>query len=162
MKIVVIGLAGLLLAGCAPKSQPPDAETSQVPPSQVPAYPTDPVGRWMECEECDEGERQAVVAMGGAAVQTLAGYLNQGPPAERVAALEQALRGSYARRADTTISEVQWVARYRANYEAKYRIRAAEALGAIGGAEAQRALSGFDTASARSDVREAVRRALGG
>ena len=128
----------------------------------MPDYPTDPIGRWMECEECDEGELQAVVAMGSGAVQALSSHLIQGPPADRLEALDATLRASHARIAGTEGAESQaaFLERYRGNYVAKYQSRAAQALGAIRSPDALRALAQVDTASARIEVREAVRVAL--
>jgi hypothetical protein len=160
--IVVLGVA------CAPKSQPPPPPAppaaGQTPAVQVPAFPTDPVGRWMECEECQDGELAAVTAMGAAAVSALATYLTDGPPADRLAALEQTLRQSHSRlpAESQAVSQADYVARYRANYVAKYQTRAATALGAIRTPEALRFLAAVDTTSVRGEVRAAVRAGLRG
>lgn len=148
------------LAACTP-SQTSDSNAEQ-PATQMPAYPTDPVGQWMECEECQDGELAAVVALGESAVQTLSTHLTQGPPADRLASLERTLRASHTRIADSegAESEAAYLTRYRANYVAKYQSRAARALGAIRTPEALRVLSQVDTASARAEVREAVRAAF--
>lgn len=157
-----VRLAALGVLGCAPASQPPEPAASAAPALQLPAFPTDPIGRWVECEECQDGELAAVVAMGAAAVPALATFLAQGPPADRIALLEQALRESHAKLSGDSqaLSQAEYVARYRGNYLAKYQTRAAMALGTLRTPEALRSLAAVDTASMRIDVRAAVRDAL--
>lgn len=54
-------------------------------------------------------------------------------------------------------SEEQFVASYAENYVASYRVRAALALGIIGGADARQALEAASRMPMREDVREASR-----
>jgi hypothetical protein len=57
-------------------------------------------------------------------------------------------------------SEEQYIASYMDNYAALYRVRAATALGTIGGADARRALEEASRVAVRKDVREAVKASL--
>ncbi len=118
---------------------------------QIPA-PTDVenvIQVWLECDECTGGELQAVVTLGPKAVPILASMLQKGPAKERLDAQRKHLLKRYGSLRDyqkthsdarVTESEDEFVGRYMNKYETLQRIRAARALGAIGGADARNAL----------------------
>jgi hypothetical protein len=114
---------------------------------QPPAQPSisDPqrtVDLWMNCEECTAGELQAVVKLGAAAIPSLTESLLNGVPKARrdahgqfLAKRYQALKEYEKSHPDPPVaqSEQEFVNRYLDKYESLQRIRAARALGLIGG-----------------------------
>lgn len=130
---------------------------------------------WFECEECDDGQLDAVVALGSAATPTLAATLRHGPAPERLASVERHLADSYSRlvaysirhpEAAPEMTEVEYVATYAENFVALYKVRAAVALGAIAGRAAADSLTEIrlevqtDTSLARYDVRRSIEAAF--
>lgn len=120
---------------------------------------------WLECEECSEGELEAVVKLGNIAVPTLGATLKQGPSAASREELRQHLvdthqkLGEYARthpEGKVSMSEDQYVKTYMDNYVALYGVRSAQALAAIGGAEANKHLQTALKYELRADVRAVV------
>ncbi len=124
---------------------------------------------WLECEECQAGELKRVVGLGQPIVPTLAAVLKQGPsPASRASA-EAHLRTTYRelieyrrrnKQPELPMSEEQYVKTYLDNYEALHRLRAAEALGLIGGPAARKALEEAAQTNLRSDVGAQVKNSL--
>jgi hypothetical protein len=120
---------------------------------------------WLECEECEEGELEAVRKYGEAVVPNLAAVASGGlAPASRALVREQ-LEARYDAlaeqgRRDTAFAprgtRDEFVALYLGNLDAQYRIRAARALGAIGGARARSALERAMGRTQREDVRTAM------
>jgi hypothetical protein len=127
------------------------------------------IAAWLECEECTDGELEAVTKVGEAAVPVLAASLRSGlAPATREK-LRLHLTATYAdlkKHASThpesavTATQEQYVDTYLANHDALHRIRAAKALAAIGGPAAKAALDEASRASLRPDVQAAVRDSL--
>lgn len=124
---------------------------------------------WLECEECTEGELEALTAFGREVVPMLAKTLVQGPaPASRELLRRDLVRRYHElqRYAAThpeeglgDLTESEFVDLYLGNYVALYRVRAAQALGAIGGPEAERTLQSALQMELRKDVAAAVREA---
>jgi hypothetical protein len=121
--------------------------------------------RWLECEECDRGQLDSVVALGGSAVPALTAYLWKGPPKARVSRLTAHLVKSHAQvntysaalsPTDSLSEATLFVRRYVRNYTATYQSRAARALGLIGGLRARAALEISLLGSLRSDVQAQV------
>jgi hypothetical protein len=143
---------------------------------QVPAQELSPedaasarrtITAWLECEECVDGEREAVVALGGIALPTLVAVLREGPSPARREEMRRHLERVYRELRESGAelaagSPEEYAQRYLGNFEALYRIRAAEGLGAIGGGEARRALEEALRQDLREDVAAAVRAALEG
>ena len=116
-----------------------------------------PVYAWILCEECDHGERARVVALGDTAVPLLRTLLIDGAPPDRKQRMQEYLAplrnpGQGRRPASPVI-----LASVLSNYDMLYRVKAASALSAIGGANAQRALC---DARGRSASPPTVRRAI--
>jgi hypothetical protein len=127
------------------------------------------IAAWLECEECTDGELDAVTKLGDAAVPVLGASLRAGlAPATREK-LRLHLTATYAelkKHASThpesavTGTEEEYVDTYLANYDALHRIRAARALAAIGGPAARAALEEVSRTSLRTDVQAAVQESL--
>lgn len=134
---------------------------------------TQVLSRWYECMGCrgneSEPELKAVKRYGQPVVPSLAATLSGGlSPASR-----QVLHDLLAARYDQLDEQGQnnpkfrmkstkeeFIARYLDNLDTRYRIRAAQALGAIGGS---RARTGLETALAQTqnaEVRKAAQEAL--
>jgi len=117
--------------------------------------------QWLECEECVAGELDAVKALDSVAVPPLRAALEVGPSPASIEEERYALKQNFHSMVDsgfTPIGDADDLAdRYLSNYRAKYRIRAAIALGEIGGKEAQSALQ---EASQIDDHRDDVTRAI--
>ena len=116
-----------------------------------------PVYAWILCEECDRGERARVVALGDTAVPLLRTLLLDGAPADRKQRMQEYLAplrnpGSGKRPANSAI-----LAGVLSNYDMLYRVKAASALSAIGGA---RALGALCEARSRGTSSGTIRRAI--
>jgi hypothetical protein len=125
---------------------------------------------WLQCQECVAGELQAVVHLGKVAVPTLAIIVQDGPSPAKLQEVRQQLSENY----DSTqqylanrpqpeqilMSREQYVAHSVLNLINLYKVRAALALGRIGGPEARSALlSAFQTADSDT-VTDALKEAL--
>lgn len=124
---------------------------------------------WLTCEECTDGELDAVVAFGPRVVASLASTLREGPSPASVAELRAHLETNYDKlvayqvdhpEAAITMTKAEYVNAYLGNQAALYRSRAAMALGAIGGDEARSALSQALSSNLREDVRATVEKEL--
>lgn len=102
------------------------------------------VQRWLLCEECVEGERDSVVALGDNVVKALDEALH-GPPASGRANIRKQAEAMFARIPAPPLPQAAYVEHYVDNYVATYQSRAAIALGLI------------DTPRARAVLLEAVR-----
>jgi hypothetical protein len=124
---------------------------------------------YLECEECMDGESEAVVKLGRKAVPTLAAALSEGPSNVQLELLRRHITTTYRKLKEYELthpetrplqSEEFYVKLYTNNYVALHQSRAAMALGAIGGAEAKRALEEATRMSLRADVQAAVKASL--
>lgn len=131
-----------LLVGCA-------VTTAQQPAQPPPAGNAATIEAWLECVECNAGELQAVVKLGPPAVARLGPSLLAGPPAAKLQSYEKYLRKMYAdmKAYEKThpknvvpFTEDEFVKRDMVKYTNLYRVRAATALGEIGGPEAAKVL----------------------
>ena len=104
---------------------------------------------WLECEECVDGELQAVVALGEQAVPGLAKFVQAGPSFERIEAYREHLSRTYeelreygTRHPEDQIqtTEQQYINMYSESLNNLYRIRAALGLSSIGGQAARNAI----------------------
>jgi hypothetical protein len=120
---------------------------------------------WFECEECWDGELEAVLALGKRAVPQLAATLDGGlSPATR-AALEDQLGAYYDEAEKRDAGPRGWprdayVAHHVVARDAAWRSRAAEALGRIGGPHAEHALREAAARPQLPNVEQSIRDAL--
>lgn len=115
-------------------------------PTPDPAMITARVYAFMLCQECSGGERADVLALGNSAVPLLRSTLLTGPPPDHIARLTQAL-STPASPARPPLSPGT-IALQIANVDAMYRVRAADALAAIGSNDARHALCAGKTTPA--------------
>ena len=161
------------LSACSAGQSEPAARQAPAPapsaPSAQPVTPPSPIIAWLDCVDCSEARLNAVRALGDAAVQELRTVLLKGPSQDRLDRHEQQLKTTFAslkkyeeRRKDrgTSLSEQEYVRRYREKYIVLNRSRAARALGAIGTAQARTALSETLKTAPPPEVLIEVERAL--
>jgi hypothetical protein len=131
----------LVIAAGVAAQQP----ASKSPPSTTPGV----IETWLECVECQNGELQAVVKLGQAAVPALARAVVDGPSAAKQQSYEAYLRRVFAdlkKREQTRpksavpYTEAEFIKRDMDKLVNLYRVRAARALGEIGGGDAAKAL----------------------
>lgn len=148
--VIGVVILGAISGGCAPLIPEPRSVGEQVT-------------SWLECEECTDGELRHVVSLGDQAVPALAAALHHGPSEESRAQLRKHRLATYAQLKDygpVPLTEEVYVRKYTENAVALYQVRAAVALGAIGGPEARRALEEALGRGDRDDVQQAIRAAL--
>ncbi len=122
------------------------------------------IERWLACIECQDGERERVVAIARvgdfeeAVVTLLADALLREPDSAALAQFDQQVAAALAAVGDTTIAPAAFIARYRENFLALRQKRAVLALGDIGTPPALTVLDSArsDTARYRPDVRRAL------
>ncbi|MCZ6756614.1 MAG: hypothetical protein O7E49_15005 [Gemmatimonadetes bacterium] len=126
------------------------------------------VDRWLLCDECVDGELDAVVAFQGRAVGRLTLALIEGPTQGRIDMMTLKYRDSYRRIAARMgpnprgVSEAQYINRHLANYQAVYQSRSAIALGRIGTPQAIATLrAALLQPGYRADVLDTIRESLG-
>jgi hypothetical protein len=166
-KFIVSAAAVLALAIVVTGTQPVLAQIAprDLPPEQA-AEVRRAVVAWLECEECEEGQLEAVKKLGSTAVPTLGATLERGPSAASRALVRRHLEDSYVKIAEYVrknpeekleASQEEYVKIYLENYAANYRVRSAQALAAIGGDDARRLLVTAAAAkAAREDVQVAI------
>ena len=163
----IVSAAVLTLAILVTGAQPALAQDAprELPPEQA-AEVRRAVVAWLECEECEEGQLEAVKKLGSSAVPSLGATLERGPSAASRAKVRRHLEDSYGKIAEYVkknpeekleVSQEEYVKIYLENYAANYRVRSAQALAAIGGDEARKLLA---TAAAGKAAREDVQRAI--
>lgn len=165
MKTYALFTTVLTLCFAAPEC---GKQGTSLPPQEA-AQARRAIVNYLECEECESGEIEAVVKLGQVAVPTLAATLFEGPPQTSVEIYRRNLTARYRElkeyerthpEAKVPGSEQEYVASYAGNYIAGYRVRAARALATIGGPEARRALDEASRLSLRQDVGSAVKVAM--
>jgi HEAT repeat protein len=143
----------------------PEAFSQEVPPDQALEL-RQAVTAWLECEECTEGQLEAVLRLGELAVPSLGAALERGPSPASLERLQMHLERNYREMSvyAETHDEVkmdfkleEYVKIYLENYVASHRARAAEALGKIGGESAKARLEAASRLKLRSDVLAVVR-----
>jgi len=153
--------AGLSVQGGSPQPQR-KAYRKQEPVRQT-------ILTWLECDECTEGQLEAVVKLGLLAMPRLTQALLNGPSAGTRALKRDHLIETYhkvqsyqlsQKLEPLAMSEREYVQLYLRNFTALYQTRAARALAAIGGEQARKALTTALKLRLRKDVRAAVRDSL--
>ena len=153
--LIVIGL----VAGGCPARVPPAPVMPTTAEKAVEIRRT--IVAWLECEECDQGQLEAVVKLGEGAVPGLAASLRDGPAPARREQLRRHLEQSHARVKERSRTDAAaYVRRYTENHTALYRVRAAHALSVIGGPAARQALEEALAEPHRDDVKRSIRAAL--
>ncbi|MGB5660545.1 MAG: hypothetical protein WBO54_13775 [Thermoanaerobaculia bacterium] len=160
--LILLTCLTVLTFACAKKEPVP--ETPKLSPEEA-AEARRTIVDWLECEECEDGELEAVAKLGEIAVPTLAATLDQGPSPANREELYRHLTRSYSEiteysrthpEAKLEMTEEEYVKAYMDNYEALYRSRAATALAMIGGDDARKALEAARDARLREDVQSVV------
>ena len=119
---------------------------------------TDTVDAWMLCVECIDGQRRQVIDLGARAVPILRSRLIDSLPPAHLSKLIASISNT----GPTGIPPTPAAIRLQiADVAAVYRVRSAEALGFIGGADARAALCAARAMNyPRSEVRRAISDAL--
>jgi hypothetical protein len=123
------------------------------------------LANWLESEDGDHDELQAVTQHGQAIVPSLIAALNEGPSPATHDELGRALAERYEQlveqskknpHAPIAVTRDRFVELYGGALDTQHRIRAAQALAAIGGERALAALEAAASQAPRDDVRAAV------
>jgi hypothetical protein len=172
MRRTSLGILLLLLTACpGPEKREPVKPTTPKPTMTVEQTEAarQALVEWFECEECEEGQLQAVVKQGQRMVPSLRAALLEGasPASEELLRRNLGSRYDelqrYARNhpeAKVASSKEEFVAMYVGNLHAQYKTRAAQALSQIGGPAAIRALEEGLGSADRPDVRGSIEAAL--
>lgn len=176
LRHLLLAVAALAIAGCDGKEDA--ASTPAAPAARVVIQPSAAeqaaaarrqIVRWLECEECTDGELDALKILGQSAVPNLAATLHDGPSPATRERLRLHLGDTYRRTreyasthpdAKFVISEADFVRAHLDSQDARYRARSAQALAAIGGNEARKALEDATGYHLRPDVLAEVADAL--
>ena len=140
----------------------PWSRTTQPTPASQPnaALITQTVYTLMLCQECIGGEHRNVVDLGATAVPVLRDILVAGPPQAHVAQLTQDL-SSQPPKPTRPPPSAAIIALQLEDFATMYRVRAAAALGDIGGVQAKQALcAGRATPALRRQVYDKIDNAL--
>jgi hypothetical protein len=170
-RIMFVALLSVSALACGPSNNPPaELSTQQAISPDKAAEVQRTIVAFMECEECNEGQVEAVKKLGPLAVESLATLLQEGPPAASRALQREHVVTTYRRLQEYTkshpdshpvaMSEEETVQLYSQNYITLYQTHAAQALGAIGGDEARKALTHALELPLSEEVRAVVRASL--
>jgi hypothetical protein len=117
------------------------------------------VSRWLLCDECQEGELQAVLALGDRGQKAMEKALKNGPPADRRDNMRRKIEATYRRIPNPSTIRQKYLDHYLGNYVATYQSRAAIALRRFNTPTAHAAL--LDALQHDDRYREDVRRVIG-
>jgi hypothetical protein len=118
---------------------------------------------WYTCIECQDGELDKLLRYRDLVEETLIHTLQNGPSPARRAEIEAGLRSSHQSSPSQTISEDRYVELFMSNADAKFRTRAAMALGRVRSQDALQALREAErNEKLRPDVRLAAKEARTG
>ena len=144
--ILVFTCMFLLQANCQPERKP----STVIGKDSIDAK--NALLRYYECEECTDGELEAVVKYGDNVVPSLSLTMQQGVSPVLKSAHEQYLRDTYRQLSEYAkthpenvlkSTEAEYVAMYLERYDNQHRIRAIEALARIGTDLAKKELNSF-------------------
>jgi hypothetical protein len=169
--------ARALLVGLAVASACGQQRSEQPQASPVPARPagaalttTQVVDNWLLCEDCLDGELQALVRAGAPTVPLLAAALDAGPPQTNRDEARQRFLATHHSMTDYALthpsspvptSEAEYVQRNLDHYVTMYQLKAARGLGAVGGPDAKRELTQALGLPLTADILTVVREVLG-
>jgi hypothetical protein len=150
-------------------------------PAVAPAQPKDlgsaeseqavrAIAAWLNSDDHDARRLAPLKKYGQAMVPSLIAALDAGPSSARREFARRSLETQYETLAAYSVSDskfrmrskADFVQHYMGNFETLYRIRAAQALGAIGSSEARTALEAAAGKAGREDLRKELQRALKG
>lgn len=158
--LVVVGLSYPGKAHSAETLGPPEEQTFAVHRTIL---------NWLDCEECTAAQLQAVIRLGPKAVPFLAAALHQGPTFVALVSLTRFLKRRYAelqkykathQDAPLPLNEREYIELHVSQLTTQYQIRAATALGAVGGPSARLALEQAMDLELPEVVRSVVKDAL--
>ena len=166
MESMAIAAALSLLMGslATAGAQPPATQPTGAQSTEVRA-----VQNWLRCEECSDGELQALLRLGTTAVPLLGSALRDGPPQAQREENRQHLVATYRSLTEyarthpfspVPMTEAEYVQRHMDHYVDLYQTRAARGLGAIGGPDAKKELTQALDLPLPPDVLVAVRESL--
>lgn len=138
MRPRVVAWIVLVLVGCRPSDR---------------EYAT--LDAWLLCDDCSNGERAAVQAIGSRLTRTLDQAV-RGPTPGRVANKVAQFTQAYASLPSPAVTESAYVATARSNYIARYQQRAALSLGDIGTRRAVQALERAADSAVTREYRDDV------
>lgn len=161
-----IARSWLLVTACSALMQ---ASCQGFPPRPMQSTPAetqhlrDQLSRWLECDECWNGELAAVAAAGPKLEPSLIAVLREGMSPATRARLARQLQSSWdaAPHAAAGFAREEYVALELGNRDALHRVRAALALGEIASITARAALEQALAQGQRPSVEQAIRAALG-
>jgi hypothetical protein len=126
--------------------------------------PSEALIQWLQFD-CEEGNLQAVIRFRQAVVPGLIAALENGPPDESRERVRKAAEASYdelieqaRRKPERRVASRRdaYVNRNVENFDAQYRVRAGQALAALGTPEARQALERALNQVKREDVRSTI------
>lgn len=127
------------------------------------------LANWLECDYCTQNELAIVKSYGEAIVPGIVAVLNERPSTAKHADLGKALAERYDQlveqskknqNAPVAVTKEKFVELYWVAFDVRHRVRAAQALAAIGEGRARAALEATASKADREDVRAAAREAL--
>lgn len=157
---ILLAVLGLALPTAVGQAEKPDIKQTE--------QATRALATWLESDDFDPGRLEPLTRHGQRVVPSLIAALERGPSSAKREVVRRSLEADYDGLAERARSDQarrlrsksQFIEHYQANFDALYRIRAAQALSAIGGPSARRALEGSLEKATRDDVRTAIRQAL--
>ena len=165
--LLLISLAlAMTLISCEPQPEPPKTPTPEVSEAARTALVD-----WLECEECSENQLKGVLEYSELLQPMLVSSLRHGAAPTSKALYRHQLEQRYDKlvaysqdhpNAKPTLDKKAFVELYLGNFDAQYRSRAAEALGAIGGDTAREALQQALGEKQREDVMQSIKTSLEG
>jgi hypothetical protein len=138
--LVMLWLTTLVWPGPIRAEEPGPIRAEKLQPEEEAAQARRTIVAWLECQECVDGQLQAVVKLGAAAVPSLKASLMLGPSEASLQALRRHLSRDYKRLIDYAKRHnrpgIKWTEDkyqqiYVSNYIALYQIRSVNALVAI-------------------------------
>jgi hypothetical protein len=158
---ILVALAAALPATALGQPEKPSTKQTE--------QATHALATWLESDDFEPYHLAPVTNFGQVVVPSLIAALERGPSPAKREVVRRSLEADYEALAERARSDParrlrrkpEFMQHYLANFDARYRIRAAQALSAIGGASARKALEGSLEKAWRDDVRTAIRQALG-
>jgi hypothetical protein len=126
--------------------------------------------KWLECDDCTDGEIDAVLKLGKVAVPSFIAILRDGPSPVKLEAYRSKLVENYKTTSAYLASSSspkpmpmtieEYLDNYIRNYIVRFKTRAIVALRELGGIDARNAVQSAVTGKHPDSVKEAAKRAL--